>query len=155
MNRRRSERVMLQMKVMVIAEDVRHKPRREEAMTLVVNAHGGLLKMKLDLHVGQPMRLVNPKNNVEQNCRVVRVDEAPSDFFQWPSSSINQIRSFGRWFFRPPIGPPRAPDSLPREVVGTAPVPVLSSEARSSDSRNFPRNLGFYRVGTVSAWRTF
>src|SRR5207249_11717883 len=80
MNRRRSERVMLQMKVMVIAEDVRHKPRREEAMTLVVNAHGGLLKMKLDLHVGQPMRLVNPKNNVEQNCRVVRVDEAPAAF---------------------------------------------------------------------------
>ena len=90
MNRRRSERVMLQMKVMVIAEDVRHKPRREEAMTLVVIGVGlmiiqsqraDLLKMKLDLHVGQPMRLVNPKNNVEQNCRVVRVDEAPSDFF--------------------------------------------------------------------------
>ncbi len=48
-NRRRSERVMLQMKITVMAEDVQHKPRQEEAMTLVVNAHGGLLKMKLDV----------------------------------------------------------------------------------------------------------
>src|SRR5260370_24519454 len=81
MNRRRSERVMLQMKVTVIAEDVQHKPRTEEAMTLAVNAHGGLLKMKLDVHVGQPMRLVNPKNKVEQNCRVIRVDDTSSEFF--------------------------------------------------------------------------
>ncbi len=80
-NRRRSERVMLQMKITVMAEDVQHKPRQEEAMTLVVNAHGGLLKMKLDVHVGQPMRLVNPKNKVEQNCRVIRVDDTSSEFF--------------------------------------------------------------------------
>ena len=63
-NRRRSERVMLQMKVTVTAEDVERKPRKEEALTLVVNAHGGLLKMKLHVHVGQPMRLANPQNNV-------------------------------------------------------------------------------------------
>lgn len=80
-NRRRSERVMLRMKVMVIAEDKERKPRREEALTLVVNAHGGLLQMKMDLHVGQPMRLVNPQNNVEQNCRVVRVDDSSPDVF--------------------------------------------------------------------------
>jgi hypothetical protein len=81
MNRRRSERVMLQMKILVIAEDVEHKPRREEAMTLVVNAHGGLLKLKLEVHVGQSMRLVNPQNRVEENCRVVRVDDTATDFF--------------------------------------------------------------------------
>jgi hypothetical protein len=81
MNRRRSERVMLQIKVTVIAEDVQHKPRREEALTQVVNAHGGLLKMKLDIHVGQPIRLLNPHNKIEQNCHVVRVDETESEFF--------------------------------------------------------------------------
>ena len=79
-NRRRSERVMLQMKVTVIAEDVQRNPHDEEAMTQVVNAHGGLLKMKFDVHVGQPMRLVNPQNRAEQNCRVVRVDETGTEF---------------------------------------------------------------------------
>jgi len=81
MNRRRSERVILQMKVTVIAEDVQRRPRQEEARTLVVNAHGGLLKMKLDVHVGQPMRLVNPQIGVEQNCRVVRVEDTSPEFF--------------------------------------------------------------------------
>jgi PilZ domain len=80
-NRRRSERVVLQMKVTVIADDVQRKPRQEEALTQVVNAHGGLLKLKMDVHVGQPMRLVNPQNKVEQNCRVVRVDETGTEFF--------------------------------------------------------------------------
>lgn len=81
MNRRRSERVVLQMKVTVIADDVQHKPRQEEALTQVVNAHGGLLKLKMDVHVGQPMRLVNPQNKIEQTCRVVRVDDTSPDFF--------------------------------------------------------------------------
>jgi len=72
---------MLQMRVTVIAEDTQHKPHREEALTQVVNAHGGLLKMKLDVHVGQPMKLLNPQNKLEQNCRVVRIDETGSEFF--------------------------------------------------------------------------
>jgi hypothetical protein len=80
-NRRRSERVMLQMKVKVIAEDVEHKLREEEALTLIVNAHGGLLKMKMDVHVGQPMLLVNLKNSVEQNCRVVRVEDTSPEYY--------------------------------------------------------------------------
>jgi len=51
MNRRRSKRVMLQIKVTVIAEDVERKARKEEALTLVVNAHGGLLKMKMEVQL--------------------------------------------------------------------------------------------------------
>ena len=80
-DRRRSERVMLQMKITVIADDVKHKPRHEEALTQVVNAHGGLLKMKMEVHVGQPMLLLNAKNKVEQKCRVVRVDDTALEYF--------------------------------------------------------------------------
>jgi hypothetical protein len=75
MNRRRSERVMLQMRITVIADDTEHKSRQEEALTQMVNAHGGLLKMKMDVHVGQSMLLVNPQNKLEQSCRVVRVED--------------------------------------------------------------------------------
>jgi hypothetical protein len=80
-DRRRSERVMLQMKVTVIAEDVERNSRQEEALTLVVNAHGGLLKMKMDVHVGQPMLLVNLQKSVEQSCRVVRVEDSSPEYF--------------------------------------------------------------------------
>ena len=80
-NRRRSERVMLRMKVTVIAEDTERKRQQLEGLTQVVNAHGGLMRMPSELYVGQPMLLVNPQNKVEQSCRVVRVeDTADGDF---------------------------------------------------------------------------
>jgi hypothetical protein len=72
---------MLQMKITVIAEDIEHKPRQEEALTLVVNAHGGLLKMTMDVQLGQPIQLVNPQNKVEQGCRVVRVEDTTPEYF--------------------------------------------------------------------------
>lgn len=76
-NRRRSERVMLRIRILVSAEDIQRKRQQEEALTQVVNAHGGLIRMKMELHVGQPMLLLNPQNKVEQSCRVVRVDDTP------------------------------------------------------------------------------
>jgi PilZ domain-containing protein len=80
-NRRRSERVMLRMRVTVIAEDTARKRQQVEGLTQMVNAHGGLMRMQTELHVGQPMLLVNPQNKVEQSCRVVRIeDTADGDF---------------------------------------------------------------------------
>ena len=74
-SRRRSERVMLRVRITVVAEDTERKRQRLEAMTQVVNAHGGLMRVRMELHVGQPMLLENPQNNAEQACRVVRVDD--------------------------------------------------------------------------------
>ena len=75
-NRRRSERVILRMGVLVIAENEERKQIEEEAETQVVNAHGGLLRMKEHLHIGQSFLLSNPRNTMEISCRVVRSEEA-------------------------------------------------------------------------------
>ena len=80
-NRRRSERVMLQMPVRVVAETPEREQVQEDAQTLVVNAHGGLMKLKMELLQGQPMILVNPKNGMEQSCRVVRIEQPSPDYF--------------------------------------------------------------------------
>jgi PilZ domain len=80
-NRRRSERVMLRITVVVLAEDEERHQILEEARTQVVNAHGGLLKMKSHLHVGQPFLLTNPHTRSEMSCRVVRTDEAGTEYF--------------------------------------------------------------------------
>ena len=80
-NRRRSERVMLQIPVKVLAETSDRVQVEEETHTLVVNAHGGLLKLKAELLVGQPIVLVNPQSGMEQSCRVVRIDQAGSGSF--------------------------------------------------------------------------
>jgi hypothetical protein len=76
-NRRRSERVVLDVPVVVRTETMEGKRVHEETHTLVVNAHGGLLTLKMEVVPGQPMLLVNPKNEKEQKCRVVRVENPP------------------------------------------------------------------------------
>jgi hypothetical protein len=80
-NRRRSERVMLRMSVLVFAEDEERKPVQEKAETQVVNAHGGLLKMKIHLHVGQSFLLNNPRSSKEVSCRVVRSEDQGMEFY--------------------------------------------------------------------------
>jgi hypothetical protein len=88
-NRRRSERVMLSMGVLVLAENEERHQIQEEARTQVVSAHGGLLKMRSHLHVGQSFPLSNPRKSKEMSCRVVRVDDAGPE-------SCNVAFEFGR-----------------------------------------------------------
>jgi hypothetical protein len=78
---RRSERVKLSIPVMVLAETREREQVQEETVTSVVNAHGGLFKLKMEVLVGQPIVVVNPLTNKEESCRVVRVDELPSGGF--------------------------------------------------------------------------
>lgn len=80
-NRRRSERVMLQMRIRVKTEMVNRAHVEEETTTLVVNAHGGLMKLKAELMVGQPIVLINPHNQMKESCRVVRVEQPTPEYF--------------------------------------------------------------------------
>ena len=72
---------MLQMRIKVVADTPDKVHVEEETQTLVVNAHGGLMKLKADLLVGQPITLVNPHNGMQQGSRVVRTDQTNPDFY--------------------------------------------------------------------------
>jgi len=76
-NRRRSERVMLQVPIIVVTHSHQGIELREETHTLVVNAHGGLMKLRLEVLAGQPLVLTNPKTGVQEKCRVIRVENPP------------------------------------------------------------------------------
>jgi hypothetical protein len=73
-DRRRSKRVMLQLPVVVRATLRDGKKVEEETQTSVVNAHGGLIKLQMEIQTGQPILLINAKTKMEQSCRVVRVE---------------------------------------------------------------------------------
>ena len=79
-NRRRSERVMLQVPVAVQARTRDGKEVREDTQTVVVNAHGGLLKLRMELKVGQPILLINERAKMQQGCRVVRVETSEAGY---------------------------------------------------------------------------
>jgi PilZ domain len=81
-NRRRSERVVLRIAVVVLAENEERKQIQEQAETQVVNAHGGLMRMRTHLHVGQSFLLSNPGKNMEMSCRVVRVEDEGMEFYK-------------------------------------------------------------------------
>ena len=76
MNRRRSERVLLQMHLVVDAEIEPGKSVRLDAFTLVANAHGGLLEMSLKVSKGQKLLLSIPSARIQESVTVVAVGGA-------------------------------------------------------------------------------
>lgn len=67
---------MLQIPVVVQVKTRDGKDLREETQTVVVNAHGGLLKLKMEVKTGQPILLINEKAKLQQGCHVVRVERS-------------------------------------------------------------------------------
>ncbi len=65
---------MLQIPVIVQVKTRDGKDVREDTQTVVVNAHGGLLKLKMEVKTGQPILLINERAKIQQGCHVVRVE---------------------------------------------------------------------------------
>ena len=66
---RRSERVLLDVPVVIRGESPDQRAFREETFTVTVNAHGALLMMASKVSVGQKLVLTNP-NRDEREGRV-------------------------------------------------------------------------------------
>lgn len=75
-SRRRSERVVLRMPLQLSAILPDGRLINVQAHTLVVNAHGGLLDVGMEMVRGQQIRLRNLKTEVFTSGRVLRVEKA-------------------------------------------------------------------------------
>jgi hypothetical protein len=80
-NKRRSERVVLTVSVVLSVRTMDGRVKSEKAKTQVVNAHGGLLISDLRVVAGQEFDLTNPKTAVTKRCRVVRAEESDAQGF--------------------------------------------------------------------------
>ena len=65
---------MLQIPVIVQVKTRDGNDVREDTQTVVVNAHGGLLKLKMEVKTGQPILLINERAKLQLGCHVVRVE---------------------------------------------------------------------------------
>ncbi len=80
-NKRRSERVILRVAVVVSVGTYDGNVMSEPTFTQVVNAHGGLLTLKMDLFAKQKFVLKNLKMGIARECSVVRTEKpATSEF---------------------------------------------------------------------------
>src|SRR4029077_20373784 len=77
-NRRHSQRMSLQVGLLLRAELPGGNSYEVQAFTLVVNTHGGLLEAPLQVTPNQKMMLVNSRTGKFAFCRAVRV-KGPSD----------------------------------------------------------------------------
>jgi PilZ domain-containing protein len=78
-NIRRSQRVVLNMPIAVSLQAENALVQSEESHTLVVNAHGALLKLMMNVQPGQTLVLKNRDSGEEQQCRVVHIDRRQED----------------------------------------------------------------------------
>jgi PilZ domain len=81
LNRRRSERVLLQVPVNLEIPQSDGRFLRGDAYTLSVNAHGGLLEMGTRVDRGQKLILANPGTGVREPGRVVHCDKSQNGYF--------------------------------------------------------------------------
>ena len=81
LNQRRSQRVPLQVVVIVRANMPDGRCLQAQAFTSVVNAHGGLLESPLRLATNQKILLINPNSGVDASCKVVRVEGPNSSLY--------------------------------------------------------------------------
>jgi hypothetical protein len=84
-NKRRSERVMLRVPVRLSVKSAEGHVTEETTTTQVVNAHGGLLGLEMEISAGQPFLLTNSKTGVSRECSVVRTE---------PSSASRMLVAF-------------------------------------------------------------
>jgi hypothetical protein len=75
--KRRTQRVLLQIPILVRAQFEGDTPLTEETSTLVVNADGALISLAMRVKPGQRLVLRNWSTAKEQDCRVVHIREKP------------------------------------------------------------------------------
>jgi hypothetical protein len=71
-DRRRSQRSLLDVGLIVRGNSVEGQPFQEETFTISVSAHGALLVLAAKVALGQMLLLQNPLNHTEKEGRVAR-----------------------------------------------------------------------------------
>jgi hypothetical protein len=80
---RRSERVLLDVPLVVRGEFGDKRGFREETFTVTLSAHGALVMMETPVAVGQKIVVMNPKNWDEREARVA--------YFGRPHAGLAQV----------------------------------------------------------------
>jgi hypothetical protein len=79
--RRRSQRVMLNLDILVRLNVQDGSPLQTHAFTVAINAHGGLMESPFRMIAGQRITLINPQSGKEVSCTVVSVCSSSQGYF--------------------------------------------------------------------------
>ncbi len=109
-NRRRTQRVLLRLPILVIARGPDQQHVSENAFTSNVNAHGALLQMSMRVELGQKILLRNTETLEEQFVRVIHVTPAAEGKSEVGIEFLKPAPKFWRISFPPDDWTPHNPE---------------------------------------------
>jgi hypothetical protein len=99
--KRRSQRLFLQVRVIVEGRLPDQKPLNEDTHTVVVNAHGALVEMTAALDQGQIVVLRNVRTGERIDCKVMLVKPVTGGKFSTAFEFVHPNPDFWRISFPP------------------------------------------------------
>lgn len=124
-DRRRSQRVMLAVKILVGGDRLDGKRFSEEAITSVVNVDGALIFLVEKVKLGQVLIVRNVKSNQELQAEVVDIGPEYEGKSEVGIEFLEAAPRFWRVAFPPEDWSPRSPEAKRRTV--SPPVTVLKT----------------------------
>ena len=110
-NKRRSQRLFIQVKVVIEGKAAVKSPLREETHTIVVNAHGALVEMGAQLDQGQIVTMRNARTNDAAECEVKLMTPSPGGKFSTALEFTKPNPSFWHVSFPPEDWSIRSPEA--------------------------------------------
>ena len=120
-NRRRSQRVLVRVPVVVSVHAGGTPLTEEETHTLAVSAHGALVSVSAPLYRGQRLTLSNPQTKDSLECVVAHIDRFPNEPVKVGVEFLLPNPTFWRVAFPPKDWSPRHPDAKRRPQEGASP----------------------------------
>ena len=110
-NKRRSQRLFLQVKVVLEGKLPNRSALNEETHTIVVNAHGALVETTALLEQGQSVQMLNVRTGEQIECVVKLVTPATAGKFSTAFEFKTPNPDFWRISFPPEDWSNRAPEA--------------------------------------------
>jgi hypothetical protein len=119
-SKRRSQRVLMQVRIRVRGTDAQGRSVDEETETLAINAHGALVMLQARFTSGAKVQLQHKRTQEEQECHVVFLGPVRSGKAEIGLEFTSPNSTFWRVAFPPEDWTPRHPEA--RGAAGRAPV---------------------------------
>ena len=125
-NQRRSQRVLLSIRIVVSGNRLDGHRFAEEASTSVVSAHGALLLIGEQVQTGQTLTIRNVKSGEERPCNVIGIGPKHGGKTEVGVEFLEASPRFWRVAFPPDDWSPRSPEAKPITSPASTPKRVLS-----------------------------
>ncbi len=119
-SQRRSQRVMLSVKILVGGNRLDRQRFSEEALTSVVSAHGALIFLVEKVTLGQLLTIRNVKSGEETRGEVVDVGLESAGKFEVGVEFLERCPRFWRITFPPEDWSPRSPEAKRLTIAPTS-----------------------------------